>query len=115
MLLEASDRLLTASAMSETEPARRPAIPLPRQSATLRPMQMRLAAKPACVLDAGATVPFASWGARAPTSDFTNNITTILVITFLCQSSAGRRFSTGLGGVSICAAEPWAMMRNNFA
>ena len=38
MLLEASERLLKASAISETEPASRPAMPLARHSVMLRPM-----------------------------------------------------------------------------
>ena len=39
MLLDASDRLFTASAMIETDPAMKPTIPFAMQSTTLHTMQ----------------------------------------------------------------------------
>ena len=45
-LLDASDRLFTASAMIATEPLSRPATSLPAKSSTLQPMPTMLAALP---------------------------------------------------------------------
>ena len=45
-LLEASERLFTASATTETEPVAMPTAPLARHSATLHAMQTMLATRP---------------------------------------------------------------------
>lgn len=82
MLLEASERLLKASAMSETEPASRPAMPLARHRVMLRPMQMRLAAKPALVRQEVSTGSPSLPGTSVCTSRFTNSIAVVLTIMF---------------------------------
>ena len=78
MLLEASERLLKASAMRETEPASRPAMPLARHRVMLRPMQMRLAAKPALVRQEVSTGSPSPPGTSVCTSRFTNSMAYLL-------------------------------------
>jgi len=82
MLLEASERLLKASAMRETEPASRPAMPLARHRVMLRPMQTRLAEKPALVRQDASTGSLSLPGTSVCTSRFTNSIAVVLTIMF---------------------------------